>query len=65
MAFQDAVVDYAIPPAESVQLLQHVLRDRAYQYYHSHVLTQANCDLRGVPTNGRSVLPKTVLRTKF
>jgi hypothetical protein len=41
MAFQDAVVDYAIPPAERVQLLDHVLRDRAYQFYHSHVLTQA------------------------
>jgi hypothetical protein len=41
MAFQDAVVDYAIPPAERVQLFHHVLRDRAYQFYHSHVLTQA------------------------
>jgi hypothetical protein len=41
MAFQDAVVDYAIPPKERVKLFHHVLRDRAYQYYHSHVLTQA------------------------
>jgi hypothetical protein len=41
MAFQYAVVDYAIPPADRVQLFHNVLRDRAYQFYHSHVLTQA------------------------
>jgi hypothetical protein len=41
MAFQDAVVDYSIPPRERVQLFHHVSRDRAYQYYHSHVLTHA------------------------
>jgi hypothetical protein len=41
MAFQDAVIDYAIPPAKRVQLFHHVLRDRAYQFYHLHVLSQA------------------------
>jgi hypothetical protein len=41
MAFQDAVVDYAMPSAERVQLLHHVLRDRAYQYFHSHILAQS------------------------